>query len=77
MTDPRTIKTGVYGRFTAQRVSLKTGETGYSLTFDYDHREVRRICRISGAKWLAGSKVWFVPASSNDRLAAYLAIEVQ
>jgi hypothetical protein len=32
---------------------------------------------MAGAKWLEGSKVWFIPASSDAHLAAYLAIEVK
>lgn len=76
-TEARTIKSGIYGRFTVQRVALKTGETGYSLAFAFDDREVARVRRIPGAKWLAGSKVWFVPAASDALLSAYLAVEVK
>jgi hypothetical protein len=77
MPEIRTINSGTYGRFEVRRVNLKSGETGYSLDFAYDKREVGRIRKIDGAKWLQGSKVWFIPTSSDTHLAAYLALEIK
>lgn len=76
MTDTRTIKTGTYGRFQVARVTLTGGETGYSVKFPFDGRETVRL-RKMGGKWLVGSKVWFMPTSTEALLAAYLAIEVR
>lgn len=76
MPEIRKIKSGTYGRFTVSRVTLTGGETGYSVKFPFDDRESARL-RKMGGKWLPGSKVWFMPTSTDAILAAYLAIEVR
>lgn len=75
MIQARTIKPGTYGRYTVGRCKLTTGEVGYSLSFPFDQRESARVRKILDARWLPGSKVWFVPAASNDMMTKYLAME--
>lgn len=76
MPEIRNIKTGIYGRFTVQRVNLTSDETGYSVKFPFDDREAKRM-RKMGGRWLPGSKVWFVPTSAQAILVATIATEVR
>ncbi len=71
------IANGTHGRFTVRSVKLKNGSTGYAVGFAYDAAEVARIRRMPGARWLAGDKVWFVPAEGADILAAHLEIDAR